>query len=66
MSISMHAASAEVYVRMLRNLLTWLDKAEEHARARGFDGGVYLSTKLSPDMLSFTKGRPQNSEKIVR
>lgn len=55
MSLSMHAASAEVYVRMLHNLLTWLDKAEEHARARGYDGGAYLSTKLSPDMLSFTK-----------
>lgn len=51
----MHAASAEVYVRMLRNLLTWLDKAEGHAKARGFDGGVFLNTKLSPDMLSFGK-----------
>ncbi len=51
----MYAASAEVYVRMLRNLLTWLDKAEGHAKARGFDSGVFLSTKLSPDMLSFGK-----------
>lgn len=55
MSLSMHAAGAEVYARMLRNLLTWLDKAEEHAKARGFDGGVFLSSKLSPDMLSFAK-----------
>lgn len=55
MSLSMHAAGAEIYARMLRNLLTWLDKAEEHANARGFDGGVFLSSKLSPDMLSFAK-----------
>ncbi|WP_348683946.1 DUF1993 domain-containing protein [Acidovorax soli] len=55
MSISMYSASAEVYVRMLRNLLTWLDKAEAHAKARGFDSGVFLGTKLSPDMLSFAK-----------
>lgn len=51
----MYAASAEVYVRMLRNLLTWLDKAEGHAKARGFDNGVFLGTKLAPDMLSFGK-----------
>lgn len=51
----MYAASAEVYVRMLRNLLTWLDKAEGHAKARGFDSGVFLGTKLAPDMLSFGK-----------
>lgn len=55
MSISMYAASADVYVRMLGNLLAWLDKAEGHANARGFDSGVFLSTKLSPDMLSFGK-----------
>jgi hypothetical protein len=55
MSLSMYAASAEVYVRMLRNLLTWLDKAEGHAKARGFDSGVFLGSKLSPDMLSFGK-----------
>ena len=55
MSISMYAASAEVYVRMLHNLLNWLDKAELHAKTRGFDSGVFLSTKLSPDMLTFGK-----------
>lgn len=55
MSLSMYAASAEVYVRMLRNLLTWLDKAQAHAQNRGFDSGVFLSTKLSPDMLAFSK-----------
>lgn len=55
MSLSMHAASADIYVRLLSNLLTWLDKAEAHAKARGFDSGVFLSSKLSPDMLSFAK-----------
>lgn len=55
MSLSMYAASAEVYSRMLRNLLTWLDKAQTHAQNRGYDSGVFLSTKLSPDMLTFSK-----------
>ena len=51
----MHSASAEVYVRMLQNLLTWLDKAEVHAKERGFEADVLLSMKLSPDMLTFCK-----------
>lgn len=55
MSLSMYAASAVVYVRMLHNLLAWLDKAEGHAKDRGFESEVFLSTKLSPDMLAFGK-----------
>jgi hypothetical protein len=51
----MYAASAEIYARMLRNLLTWLDKAEGHAQARSFDSAAFLNTKLSPDMLTFGK-----------
>ena len=51
MSLSMYAASAEVYGRMLRNLLTWLDKAEAHARARGYDSAQFLGMKLAADML---------------
>lgn len=51
----MHAASAEIYARMLRNLLIWLDKAEGHAQARSFDSAAFLNTKLSPDMLTFGK-----------
>lgn len=55
MSISMHSASVPVFVRMLGNLLVWLDKAEAHAQARHFDPSVYLGARLAPDMLPFTK-----------
>lgn len=55
MPISMHSASVPVFVRMLGNLLVWLDKAEAHAQARHFDPGVYLAARLAPDMLPFTK-----------
>jgi hypothetical protein len=55
MPITMHSASVPVFVRMLGNLLTWLDKAEAHAQARKFDTGVYLAARLAPDMLPFTK-----------
>ena len=55
MPLSMHSASVPVFVRMLGNLLACLDKAEAHAQARKFDTGVYLTSRLAPDMLPFTK-----------
>lgn len=55
MSISMHSASVPVFVRMLGNLLAWLDKAESHATARKFEPGVLLSSRLAPDMLPFVR-----------
>lgn len=55
MGISMHSASVPVFVRMLDNLLAWLDKAEAHAAARKFDVNVLLTARLAPDMLPFVK-----------
>jgi hypothetical protein len=55
MSITMHSASVPIFVRMLANVNTWLDKAEAHAAAKKFDTSVYLSMRLAPDMLPFTK-----------
>ena len=55
MSITMHSASVPVLIRMLGNLVVWLDKAEAHAQAKKFDAQVYLSSRLAPDMLPFTK-----------
>lgn len=55
MSITMHSASVPIFSRMLGNLTAWLDKAEAHAQARKFEPGVYLSARLAPDMLPFTK-----------
>jgi hypothetical protein len=36
--------------RMLTNLLAWLDKAEAHAKARGFDPECYVECRLTADM----------------
>jgi hypothetical protein len=55
MSLSMHSASAPIFVRMLSNMLTWLDKAEAHAAARKFDTANYLGLRLAPDMLPLTR-----------
>jgi uncharacterized protein len=54
MSITMHSASAPIFLTMLANLDQWLQKAEAHADAKKFESSVYLSTRLAPDMLPFT------------
>ena len=38
----------------LRNLETWLDKAEQHAAAKEFDVGVLMTSRLAADMKDFT------------
>ena len=55
MTISMHSASVPVFARALGQMNQWLDKAEAHAAAKKFDPAVYLSARLAPDMLPFTK-----------
>jgi len=55
MPVSMHAASAPIFVRMLQNMLAWLDKAEAHAAAKKFDAANYLGQRLTVDMLPFPR-----------
>ena len=55
MTLSMHSASAPVFVQMLSNMDAWLDKAAAHAEAKKFDTSVYLTLRLAPDMLPFPK-----------
>ena len=40
-------------IQALKNLETWLDKAEQQAAAKGFDVGVLLTSRLAPDMKDF-------------
>ncbi len=55
MPVSLYSASVPVFVRMLKNLVGLLDKAEAYARDRGFDPTVLVTSRLAPDMfpLSF-------------
>ena len=55
MAISMHSASVPIFVRMLGNMLIWLDKAEARAKAKNFDPDNYLGLRLTPDMLPFSR-----------
>ncbi|MDP3738662.1 MAG: DUF1993 domain-containing protein [Hyphomonadaceae bacterium] len=50
MSISMHKASAPVFLRMLGNLDALLEKAEAYAKERNFDPNLLVASRLAPDM----------------
>jgi hypothetical protein len=50
MSISMYAASAPLFLRMLGNLDQLLEKAEANAKERGVDPNVLVTQRLAPDM----------------
>ena len=39
--------------RMLRNIETWLDKAEKHATVKTFDVNILMTNRLAPDMKPF-------------
>ena len=55
MTISMYSASAPVFAKMLGNMLKWMDAAKAHAEAKKFDTSVYMTLRLAPDMLPFTR-----------
>ena len=54
-ALSMHEASVPLFVRSLTNMLAWLDKAEAHAKARGFEPDNFLALRLAPDMHPLTR-----------
>ena len=41
------------YAQALRNLSSWLDKAEQHAKAHNLDIQTLLDARLAPDMATF-------------
>jgi hypothetical protein len=53
MTFCIHAASAPIFSRLLGNLVHWLEKAQAHAQAKGFDSANYMALRLAPDMLPF-------------
>lgn len=54
MTISLHAVSAGVFVRMLTNLDAILAKAEANAAERKFNPDVFVTSRLAPDMNPFS------------
>jgi uncharacterized protein len=50
MTISLYAASVPVFQRMLKNLLTIIEKAEANASERKIKPEVLVNSRLAPDM----------------
>jgi uncharacterized protein len=55
MSLSMYQASVPVFVTMLNNLTTILERAETLAKERNIEESVLLNWRLTPDMFPFTR-----------
>jgi hypothetical protein len=55
MSVSLYDISIPTYRRGLRNLASFLDKAEAHAKAQGTDLAAYAGARLIADMHPFTR-----------
>jgi hypothetical protein len=55
MSISLYDVSIPTYRRALKNLASFLDKAEAHAKENGVALATYAEARLAPDMHPFTR-----------
>ena len=44
-----------LFAKTLENLDKWMDKAEEHAKDRGFEVDVLAHSRLAPDQYDFVK-----------
>ena len=55
MPFNIYEASVPMYVRMLGNLRTQLEKAEAHATEKKFDVNILMQERLAPDMLAFAR-----------
>ena len=53
--MSLHDASVSQMSKMLRNLEGWLDKAEAHAKAKGFEVDVLANARLAPDQYALVR-----------
>jgi hypothetical protein len=55
MTLSMHQASAPVFIQGLEGLTTVMRKAEARAVSQGFDPAALLQARLYPDMFPLTR-----------
>jgi uncharacterized protein len=44
-----------VFAKTLENIEKWMDKAEEHAKDRGFEVDLLAQSRLAPDQYNFVK-----------
>lgn len=51
----MYSASVPQLLKMLSNMERWIDKAEAHAQAKGYDADTLLQARLAPDMFPLVR-----------
>ena len=51
----MYYESFQQFKKMLGHINGWLDKAEAHAKEKGFDANSYVGFRLAPDQLAFAR-----------
>jgi uncharacterized protein len=44
-----------LFTKYLRSLERWIEKAQAHAKERGFDAEVLAAARLAPDQFAFTR-----------
>ena len=55
MTLSLYDASIPMFIRTLKNLSSFVDKAAAHAAAGGAPLATYLEARLTPDMHNFPR-----------
>jgi hypothetical protein len=50
-----HNDAIRLFAKTLQNLERWMDKAEQHAKAKSFDVDVLAQARLAPDQFAFTQ-----------
>lgn len=55
MSLTMYQTSIPVFIRMLGNLSSILDKAAAHAETKKIDPAIFINARLAPDMYSLSR-----------
>lgn len=55
MALSLHQASAPVFVQSLTSVVNVLDKLAAQAAAKNIDSALYLSERLYPNMFPFSR-----------
>jgi len=53
--MSLYEATVPQLTKMLSNLERWIDDAEAHAKAKGFEPDLYLGFRLAPDQYAFVR-----------
>jgi hypothetical protein len=53
--MTQYAANVQQLAKVLKNIEGWLDKAEAHAKTKGFDPQVLLQGRLAPDQFALLK-----------